>query len=109
MQNDSNWMMKYYSPEAQAKLSERAKNFTPEMQEQASQAWKDLARDLAALKDQDDPGGVKAAELAERRRKLVAAFTGNDPQVEAGLTALYQAQANWPAEFKEGMKEYGGE
>ena len=28
MQNDSNWMMKYYSPEAQAKIAERAKSFS---------------------------------------------------------------------------------
>ena len=75
MQKDSNWMMKYYSPEAQAKIAERAKSFTPEMQAQVSQAWKDYYRDLAALEDQNDPGGVKAAELSKRHRELVAAFT----------------------------------
>ena len=107
MQNDSNWMMKYYSPEAQAKIAERAKTFTREMQEQVSQAWKDYYRDLAALKDQEDPGGVKAAELAKRHRHLVSAFTGNDPEVEAGLTALYRDRANWPGEMKERMKDYG--
>jgi DNA-binding transcriptional MerR regulator len=107
MQSDSNWMMKYYSPEAQAKIAERAKTFTQEMQEQVSQAWKDYYRDLATLKDQDDPGGVKAAELSKRHRDLVAAFTGNDAEVEAGLKTLYQDRANWPAEFSEKMKEYG--
>ncbi|MGA7413283.1 MAG: MerR family transcriptional regulator, partial [Bryobacteraceae bacterium] len=108
MQNDSNWMMKYYSPEAQAKIAERAKTFTPEMQEQVSQAWKDYYRDLAALKDQEDPDGVKAADLAKRHRELVAAFTGNDPEVEAGLKALYQDRADWPADMQERMKEHEG-
>jgi hypothetical protein len=38
-----------------------------DMQKEMSQAWKDYYRDLAALKDQEDPGGVKAAELSKRR------------------------------------------
>lgn len=108
MQNDSNWMMKYYSPEAQAKIAERAKKFTLEDQKQVGQAWKDYYRDLAALKDQDDPGGQKAAELTKRHQELLAAFTGNDPEVEAGLKALYRDRANWPAEMKDLMKEYEG-
>lgn len=101
MQNDSDWMMKYYSPAAQAKIAERAKAFTPEMQEQVSQAWKDYYRDLAAA------GGVPTDELRKRHGDLLAGFTGNDPEVEAGLTALYKDQSNWPEEMKERMKDYG--
>jgi hypothetical protein len=82
MQNDANWIMKYYSPAAQAKIAERAKSFTPDMQVQVSQAW-------------------------ERQRELLRAFTGNDPEVEAGLKALYKDRANWPAGMKERMKNYG--
>jgi MerR family transcriptional regulator, thiopeptide resistance regulator len=108
MQNDSNWMMKYYSSEAQAKIAERAKTFTLDMQKQVSQAWKDYYRDLARLKDQEDPGGAKAAQLSKRHGDLVAAFTGNDPEVEAGLTAFYKDRAHWPAEMKNLMKEYEG-
>ena len=108
MQNNSNWMMKYYSPEAQAKIAERAKTFTLEDQKAVSQGWKDYYRDLAALKDQEDPGAVKAAELAQRHQELLAGFTGNDPEIEAGLRALYRDKANWPEEMKERMKEYGG-
>jgi DNA-binding transcriptional MerR regulator len=108
MQNDSNWMMKYYSPEAQAKITDRAKTFTPEMQAAVSEAWKDYYRDLAALKDHDDPGGVKKNDLAKRHRELLARFTANDPEVEAGLRALYRDRVNWPAEIKERMAEYAG-
>ena len=106
MQNASNWMMKYYSPEAQAKIAERAKTFTPEHQEEISKAWKDYYRDLAALKDQDDPDGLKAAALAARHRELVSAFTGGDPAVEAGLKAFHANRTNWPAEMTKRMKEY---
>lgn len=100
------WMSQYYSPEAQARIAERAKTFTPEMQEEITRAWKDYYREMAALNDAEDPGGAKRAELEERRQKLVAAFTGNDPEVEAGLRALYRDRANWPAEMSERMKEF---
>ena len=109
MQNDSNWMMKYYTPAAQDKIAERAKTFTLEQQKEASQGWKDYYRDLAALKDQDDPSGAKAAELAKRHQELLSAFTGNDPEVEAGLKALYKDQTNWPAEMKERLKDCCGD
>jgi len=108
MQSDSNWMMKYYSPEAQAKIAERAKTFTLEDQKAVAQGWKDYYRDLAALKGAEDPGGVKAAELAARHQALLAGFTGNDPEIEAGMRALYKDKANWPEEMKDRMKEFGG-
>jgi MerR family transcriptional regulator, thiopeptide resistance regulator len=106
MQNDSNWMMKYYSPEAQAKIADRARTFTREKQAEIAQAWKDYYRDLAALKDQDDAEGVKAAELSKRHTELVAAFTGNDPDIADGLRMLYRDRANWPAEMRDRMAEY---
>jgi DNA-binding transcriptional MerR regulator len=106
MQNDSNWMMKYYSPAAQAKIAVRAASFTTEMQAQISEAWKQYYRDLRALAEQEDPDGRKEAELAERHRHLVAAFTGNDPEIEAGLTALYRDRGNWPAEMENRIAEY---
>ncbi len=108
MQNDSNWMMQHYSPGAQAKIAERAKTFTLEQQAEVSQAWKAYYRDLAALKEQEDLDGAKAAALAQRHHDLLAAFTGGDPEVEAGLTALYKDRANWPAEMKDWMKQIEG-
>ncbi len=104
--NDANWMMKYYSPSAQKTIAERANSFTPEMQAAISEAWKQYYRDLAALQEQDDPEGTTATELASRHRELLAAFTGNDPEVESGLRALYSDRANWPIEMQERMAEY---
>jgi hypothetical protein len=49
---------------------------------------------LAALKDQDDSEGVKAAELSKRHTEVVVAFTGNDPDIEDGLRTLYRDRAN---------------
>ncbi|HTA41241.1 MAG TPA: MerR family transcriptional regulator [Bryobacteraceae bacterium] len=106
MQNDSNWMMKYYSSSAQAKIAERAKGFTAEMQVVISRAWKEYYRDLNALEKDGDPDGSKARELELRHQELIAAFTGNDPEIEAGLRALYEDHANWPAEMRDRMKEF---
>ena len=106
IQNSSDWLMQYYSPEAKAKLAERAKTFTLEMQRRIGQAWRDYYRDVAALQGQDDPDGSKAAALAERHRELVAAFTRNDLEIEAGLTALYRDRENWPSKFREQIAEY---
>lgn len=106
MQNSTDWMMQYYSPSAQAKIAERAASFTPEMQAEISRAWRQYFCDLNALRGEDDRDGSRAAELARRHRDLVAAFTGNDPEIELGLTALYKDRENWPNEMKEKLAEY---
>lgn len=99
-------MMKYYSPEAQAKLAERAKTFTAEDQAKISQDWKEYYRDLATMTEQGDPDGSKASALAARHRELLSRFTGNDPEIEAGLTALYRDRNNWPKPDEDRMREY---
>lgn len=106
MQKNVDWMMRYYSPAAQAKIAERAASFTPEMQTQISQAWKQYYRDVAALDQAEDPDGSKAAELTKRHHELVADFTGNDPEIEAGLAALYRDRQSWPHGMKERLAEY---
>jgi hypothetical protein len=68
-------------------------------------SWKQYYRDLAALKEQGDPDGSEAAELPNRHRNLVAALTGNNPEIEEGLTALYR-DWDWPADMKDRMSEY---
>jgi DNA-binding transcriptional MerR regulator len=106
MQNDTDWMMKYYSPAAQAKIAERAGSFTPEKQAEISEAWKQYYRDSNALKHEEDPDGRKAAELAKRHEELIAAFTGNDPEIKRGLDALYQDRQNWPEHMRDKVAEY---
>ncbi|MBV9759593.1 MAG: MerR family transcriptional regulator [Acidobacteriaceae bacterium] len=106
MQNNVEWMMRYYSPEAQARIAERAATFTPEKQKEISEAWKQYYHDLDALKREEDPGGAKAEDLARRHKELVAAFTGGDPEVEAGLKALYKDRENWPEEMRARAAEF---
>jgi MerR family transcriptional regulator, thiopeptide resistance regulator len=106
MQNESSWMMKYYSPDAQAKLAERAKAFTAEDLAKISQDWKDYYRDVAAMTAQGDIDGSKATDLAARHRELLARFTGSDPEIEAGLAALYRDRGNWPQADDDRMREY---
>jgi MerR family transcriptional regulator, thiopeptide resistance regulator len=106
MQDDKSWTEKYYSPEARAKIAERGKEWTPEMQAQVSKQWTDLFADVEAALD-EDPAGERAQALGVRWKALVAGFTGGDPQVGAGLNKLYADRPNWPAAAKEQMAPMG--
>src|SRR5215471_11451396 len=48
MQNENDWAAQYYSPEARAKIAERQKQWTSELQAKAQQEWTDLFRDVEA-------------------------------------------------------------
>ena len=100
MQNNSDWMMKYYSEDARAKIAERGRSWTPELQAQCEKDWADLFRDVEANLDQD-PAGATAQALAARWIKLVEGFTGGDPVVTDGLKELYADRPNWPAELQQ--------
>ena len=99
MQNDTEWAKKYYSEEARAKVEERKALWSPELQAEVSKQWSQLFADIEASLD-EDPSSPKAQELAARWKKLVAGFTGGDPEIQKGLNAMYADQGNWPAEQK---------
>jgi MerR family transcriptional regulator, thiopeptide resistance regulator len=96
MQNDTDWMKKYYSKEALAKLEERKALWSPQLQEQVSKDWAALFKDIEASLD-EDPSSAKAQALASRWKKLINAFTGGDPEILTGLKAKSADQENWPA------------
>jgi hypothetical protein len=106
MENDSSWTEKYYSPEARAKIDERKKEWTPELQAQVSKQWTDLFADVEAALD-EDPAGEKAQALASRWKTLVAGFTGGDPEVGKGLNKLYADRPNWPDSAQQQMAPFG--
>jgi DNA-binding transcriptional MerR regulator len=106
MQNDNSWTDKYYSPEARAKIDERKKEWTPELQAQVSKQWTELFADVEAALD-EDPAGEKAQALAVRWKALVAGFTGGDPEIGSGLNKLYADRPNWPASAKEQIAPFG--
>lgn len=106
MQNDQDWSAKYYSPEARAKIEERKKGWTPELQEQTTKAWLELFRDVEAALG-DDPASERAQALGARWKQLVGGFTGGDPGVAAGLNKMYADRPNWPGHMKETMAPFG--
>jgi MerR family transcriptional regulator, thiopeptide resistance regulator len=105
MQNDNDWMMRYYSEGARKKIETRAAEMGPDGLEQSQRDWAQLLAEVnEAARAGVDPASERAQELAARWRTLVEAFTGGDAEVAAGLRKLYADQANWPASFQ---KPYG--
>jgi DNA-binding transcriptional MerR regulator len=98
MQNDAEWTTKYYNEAAQAKIAERKKVWSPELQERVSREWMELIRDVEAAHG-EDPAGDKGQALAARWIALVEEFTGGDPEVTSGLKNLYADRANWPTQL----------
>ncbi|HZU32468.1 MAG TPA: MerR family transcriptional regulator, partial [Candidatus Angelobacter sp.] len=89
-QNSMEWAKKYYSEEAQARIAENARTWTPEMQAKVEQDWKRLISDAeAAIADKTDPASEKARALAQRWAELVRGFTGSDAGIQQGLNKLY--------------------
>ena len=105
MQDNMDWSKKYYSEQAQAKIEERKKLWSPENQQRWSKEWSDLFRDVEAALG-EDPASAKAQALASRWKKLVEGFTGGDPQVTAGLAKLHQDRPNWPPSIEQRMQPF---
>jgi DNA-binding transcriptional MerR regulator len=97
MQDNMEWAKKYYSEQARASLADR--QVSAEVIEQGQRNWAVLIKDVEAALG-EDPASPRAQALAARWRKLIEAFTGGNPEVQAGLNKLYQDQANWPATMK---------
>ncbi len=100
MQDSNEFMNKYYSEEAQAKMAEKRKEWKPEMQAEVTKAWTELFRDVEAALD-EDPASDNAQALLARWRKLVEGFTGGDPGITQGLGKVWADRPNWPAQMKE--------
>jgi DNA-binding transcriptional MerR regulator len=99
-QNNMEWAKKYYTEEAQARVAERARTWTPELQAKVEQDWKTLIGEVeAAIAAKVDPSDAKAQSLARRWSDLLRGFTGGDAGIQQGLNNLYADQGNWPASF----------
>lgn len=106
MQDNTDFLEKYYSQEAQEKMAERRRSWNPELQDQATKAWSELFRDVEASLG-EDPAGAKAQVLAARWRKLVGEFTGGDADLSAGLQKAWADREHWPASMKEKTELFG--
>jgi DNA-binding transcriptional MerR regulator len=95
MQNNWDWVKKYYTEEQLQELSARA---TPEVLEKGQRDWAVLLKDVeAAMSEGVDPASERARELASRWSELIERFTGGNPAIAESLSNLYKDQANWPA------------
>ncbi|PYS50072.1 MAG: MerR family transcriptional regulator [Acidobacteria bacterium] len=97
MQNDMEWMKKYYTEEQLADLARRG---TPEVLKRGEREWAVLLQDVDdAIKEGVDPASERAQALVARWSKLIEEFTGGDPGILENLRKLYADQVNWPSNF----------
>ncbi|MBD0371173.1 MAG: MerR family transcriptional regulator [Pyrinomonadaceae bacterium] len=95
MQNNWDWVKKYYTEEQLAELSARG---TPEVLERGQREWAALIKEVEqAISEGVDPASERAQALAARWKALIEDFTGGNPEILASLKRLYADQANWPA------------
>jgi DNA-binding transcriptional MerR regulator len=106
MQDNADFMKKYYSEPAQVKMAERREQWNPELQEQATRDWTELFKEVEAALD-EDPLGEKAQALAARWRKLVESFTGGDRDIGAGLKKAWSDREHWPATLQQQAAPFG--
>jgi DNA-binding transcriptional MerR regulator len=114
MQQQSDWVSKYltpeqqkqmqelsetsYSEEARAKLAARGP-WTEEDQAHASEQWAWIATELKRLTaDGADPAGEEAQAWASRFNGLIAAFTQHDQEIADGLKTWWQQHDALPPE-----------
>jgi len=103
MQNNTDWIKKYSTDEAWAKI--KAGEWSPELQERVTKQWTDLFRDVEAALD-ENPAGATVQALAARWTALIEAFTQRDPDVTASARNLYADSPNWPADFQKQMEPF---
>ncbi len=97
MQDNMEWIKKYYSEQALEAIA--ARQVPTETIEQGQRDWADLIKEVEAAVG-EDPASPGVQALASRWRKLIQAFTGGNPEVQAGLNKLYADRSNWPATMK---------
>ena len=101
MEQNTDWTKKYYSDAAQAKIEERKKLWSPELQEKVTKDWSELTADIeAAIADGTKPSDRRARQLAARWQKLLLKFTGGDREIQEGLNKMYRDEKNWQTTWK---------
>lgn len=95
MQNNWDWVKRYYTEEQLAELARRG---TPEVLERGEREWATLIKEVEeAVAEGVDPRSERARALAARWSGLIEEFTGGNPEILASLKRLYADQDNWPA------------
>jgi len=101
MQTNNDWMKKYASEAAQAKIDAQKGEWSPELQERVSRQWTELIAEVqAAMNAGEDPAAAKAQALAARWKELVEGFTKGDADVTQAVSNVWKDRANWPEHAK---------
>jgi DNA-binding transcriptional MerR regulator len=95
MQQNSDFVNKYYTEEQLAELKSR---WNPDLQTKAEGDWGALMRDVeAAVAAGEDPASDRSQALAARWQRLIDAFTGGNAGIAENLKRVYADRSNWPA------------
>lgn len=107
MQNNMDWMKKYYTEEQLEELAARGANG---VRERGERDWAVLIKEVEeAISTGEDPASEKSQALAARWASLIEAFTGGNPAIAESLRRMYADQANWPDTFQKPYSdEMGG-
>lgn len=99
MQNNVDWMKKYYTEE---QLQELASRWSPELQKKTEEDWNNLFKDIEdAIANNEDPASEKSQSFVKRWDDLIEAFTGGNPANLESLKNLYADKVNWQGGFKQ--------
>jgi DNA-binding transcriptional MerR regulator len=114
MQQQHDWVKKYFTPEQQETINELSETsysesarqklaargpWTEEDQAHASEQWAWIATELKRLTaDGADPAGEEAQAWASRFNGLIAAFTQRDQEIADGLKTWWQQHDALPPE-----------
>jgi len=90
---DMSMFEKYYTPEQQEQLKERAAQVGEERIRQAEREWEQLmAQVRAEMARGTDPASVPVQALARRWMGLIQEFTGGDPGLHKSLQTMYEQE-----------------
>ncbi|MBI3413953.1 MAG: MerR family transcriptional regulator [Verrucomicrobia bacterium] len=102
MQTNNDWTKQYYNDEAQKLVAERQQLWSPELQQEVTEKWTVLLRDIeAAASTGIVPTSPAAQALAERHAKLIEAFTCGSQAITLGLKQMWSDVPNWPDAAKQ--------
>lgn len=101
MENDWQWVRKYYSDEVWAKVEELHRETPREAIEQGQRDWSELLPLVEeAASSGLDASSAQAQELAARWRGLLAQFTRGNADIQHSVNRLWSDPTHWPADFK---------
>jgi DNA-binding transcriptional MerR regulator len=84
---------RYYTPEQQAALQQRAEAMGGDALRRSEQEWADLIAEVRTEHERGtDPASPRMRELATRWRALVEQFTGGDPGIRRSLATMYRQE-----------------